>query len=114
MGLLRNKSTGAIIATRVDRAVSFIDRVIGLLTRPNLRPDEGLWIEPCNAIHTIGMRSRIDVIFMDNANRVIATHREVRPFRVALACLKAHSTIELGAGALIDHDLLPGDHLELT
>lgn len=114
MALLRNANTGSVVATRVDRATNFFDRAIGLLNRHALRPDEGLWIEPCNAIHTIGMRAHLDVIFLDRGRHVLRTHRAVPPFRLALACRKAATVIELGAGALNAHDILPGDVLELV
>lgn len=113
MALLKNLSTGAIVATRVDRATRFLERTLGLLARPFVRPDEGLWIESCGAIHTIGMRSSIDVIFVDGKGRVVGLHPHVAPFKLALFCPQARGVIELGAGALDDHDILPGDRLEL-
>lgn len=113
MALLKNLNTGAIVATRVDRATRFLERTVGLLARPFVRPDEGLWIESCGAIHTIGMRSSIDVIFVDGTGRVIRVHPHVAPFRLALFCPTARGVIELGAGALDDHDILVGDRLEL-
>jgi uncharacterized membrane protein (UPF0127 family) len=114
MALLRNSNTGAVLATRVERATSLFDRTVGLLARQRVRPDEGLWIERCGAIHTIGMRADIDVIFLDKAKRVLELHVAVRPFRLALTCRHAASVIELGAGAVDSHDILPGDFLELV
>jgi len=114
MAMLRNANTGEIIATRVQAAVTWVERAVGLLTRREIRPDEGLWIEPCSAIHTLGMRVPIDVIFLDRGKRVIASHRNVRSWRWAVVCWKARSVIELGSGALRDADLLPGDCLELV
>jgi hypothetical protein len=60
MGLLRNATTGAIIATRVDRAGTFLERTVGLRARPRVRPDEGLWFDDRSAINTIGMQMPID------------------------------------------------------
>lgn len=114
MSQLRNVNTGAILATRVDRATSALGRAIGLLRRKHLSPDEGLLIERCKAIHTVGMRTDIDVIFVDRSMRVVALHAAVRPFCFALACRDAVSVIELGAGAVELHDILPGDCLELV
>lgn len=111
---MRNANTGTIIATRVDHAVTFFERFIGLLGRPRVRADEGLWIERCSAIHTIGMRATIDVVFVDSNSCVVATHSNVRTFSLALTCARAKHTIELGGGALKSCDLLPGDRLELV
>ena len=113
MALLRNTTTDRIIATRVDRLSSFFQRAIGLLARSELRRDEGAWITRCNAIHTLGMRVPIDVIFLDRHGRVVRVDSEVRPNRFALACRHAEAVIELGSGALRESDVLLGDYLEL-
>lgn len=114
MALLRNATTGAILATRVERAATFFDRTIGLLARARMHPDEGLWLERCRAIHTIGMRLCIDVIFVDQQRRIVGIHRDVKPFRLALMCSAAADVIELGAGAIAGCDILIGDRLELV
>lgn len=113
MGLLKNVNTGAVLATRVDRATSFLHRAFGLLARPRVRPDEGLWIEKCRAIHTVGMRASIDIIFIDHERRVVEVAERVAPFRLMMS-RHAASVIELGAGALGLHDVLIGDKLELV
>jgi uncharacterized membrane protein (UPF0127 family) len=112
-GVLKNASTGAIIATRVNRARNFLERAVGLLARGKVRPDEGLWIERCRGIHTIGMRAPIDVIFIDGKDCVVGLHASVRPFKVALVCPEARAVVELGAGAIEYNDILVGDRLEL-
>ena len=114
MAILRNLNTGAVLATRVDRVSSVVERAIGLLMRPHVRPDEGLWIERCGAIHTIGMRATIDVIFVDKAKRVLALHHNIRPNCFALTCRHAAAVIELGAGGIESQDVMPGDLLELV
>jgi uncharacterized membrane protein (UPF0127 family) len=111
---LRNTTTGRILATRIDRLSSFLHRAVGLLARTTIRPDEGVWITSCRAIHTIGMRVAIDVIFVDGESRVLRAVSNVRPNRLALSCRGAEAVVELGSGALRDIDLLPGDRLELV
>jgi uncharacterized membrane protein (UPF0127 family) len=114
MPVLVNASTGEIVATRVERARTFVDRAVGLLTRARVRPDEGLWIEPCDAIHTIGMRAAIDVIFLDREQRVLRLCPAIPSFRLAVVCRGARSVVELGAGALELVDVLVGDRLDLA
>ena len=114
MPLLRNTTTGSIVATRIDRLSSFLHRAVGLLARTTLRPDEGVWITSCGAIHTLGMRVAIDVIFVDAESRVLRVEPNVRPNRFALSCSGAAGVVELGSGALREIDLLPGDKLELV
>jgi len=114
MSLLRNASTGEIIATRIGRASTFLERAVGVLGRPHLRPDEGIWIDKCSAIHTVGMRTPIDVLFLDAQQKVLRICPRVRAFRWAVVCWKARSVVELGPGALERIDVLPGDHLEVV
>lgn len=113
MPLLWNATTDAIVATRIDTLSTFFQRAVGLLTRSSMRPDEGVWITPCRAIHTIGMHFPIDVIFVDVADRVADIIADVRPNRLALGCARARGVIELGSGALREIDLQIGDRLEL-
>ncbi|PNV67631.1 DUF192 domain-containing protein [Enteroscipio rubneri] len=49
-----------------------------LLSRPN---DEMLLLVPCSDVHTVGMRRRLDIAFVDVAGRVIEAHRDVGPMR---------------------------------
>jgi uncharacterized protein len=112
--LLRNARTGRIVAKRVDRLSSFLRRAMGLLGRTTVRRDEGVWIDPCGAIHTLGMHVAIDVIFVDADGRVIRAVPNVRPNRLLLTARGARAVVELGCGALDEHDLLPGDRLELV
>ena len=114
MPLLRNSTTGTIVATRIDRLSGFLQRAVGLLARSRVQRDEGVWITQCRAIHTIGMRTSIDVIFVDRDGRVLRVDRDVKPNRLSLSCRQAMGVVELGGGALSQIDVLPGDRLELV
>lgn len=114
MPLLRNSTTGTIVATRIDRLSGFLQRAVGLLARSRVQRDEGVWITRCRAIHTIGMRTSIDVIFVDRDGRVLRVDRDVKPNRLSLSCRQAKGVVELGGGALSQIDVLPGDRLELV
>ncbi len=113
MAILRNPATGAVIATRVEPALTWFERTVGLIPRRNIEPDEGLWIERCSAIHTLGMRVSIDVIFVNAQGRVVRLCPGVPRSKLAVVCWAAHSVIELGSGALQKSALLLGDPLQL-
>ncbi|WP_143412192.1 DUF192 domain-containing protein [Arabiibacter massiliensis] len=49
-----------------------------LFSRPG---DASLLLVPCNDVHTAGMAHRIDVAFVDEAGGVLASYRNVGPFR---------------------------------
>lgn len=82
----------------------------GLLGREGLAAGEGLWIVPCEAVHTFWMRFPIDLIYLDRKCRVVKVRSNVRPWRLS-ACLRAHSVIELAAGTIAATRTMPRDEL---
>lgn len=113
MAVLKNATTSQIIAERVRYADSWWERLAGFIPRGAVDPDEGLWFRDCWAIHTLGMRAKIDVIFLDSDNRVVKTQPHVPLHHPFISCLGARAVVELGAGALDGRDLLAGDRLVL-
>lgn len=113
MSTLRNVTTGQIVATNVQVADGVLSRMVGLLNRPHVEPSEGLWFPGCSTIHTVGMHQDIDVVFLDEHNRVVRALTGVRPNRLAVSCLNAKTVVELGAGALSGSDVLIGDTFRL-
>ena len=109
---LVNVTRGGVIATSVEVAEGAAARSRGLLGREGLASGEGLWIIPCEAIHTFGMKFSIDLIYLDRQCRVKKIRRNVPPWRLS-ACLSAHSVIELAASSVREDDLRPGDIVEL-
>jgi uncharacterized membrane protein (UPF0127 family) len=85
----------------------------GLLGRERLAPGEGLWIRPCEAVHTFWMRFPIDLIYLDRKGRIRKLRGEVRPWRLS-ACLTAHSVLEFPSGTIRDTQTQLGDTLEFS
>ena len=110
---LRNATTGQIIAENVEYADTWWKRFAGFIPKREILPDDGLWFRDCWAIHTLGMRAKIDVIFLDDNRRVLKTARSVALNRPLVTCFGARSVVELGAGALDGRDVLAGDQLTL-
>lgn len=113
MGQLRNRTTGDVLAGRVRYARGILERYLGLLARRSVAADEGLWFERCRAIHTLGMRAAVDVIFLDAGGRVLRCEGGVRPGRLVVACAAAHAVLEMGSGFLKGAAVHTGDVLEL-
>ena len=123
--VLRRRSAAAEVRFRVTnltRQVEIADcieiadrgerRRKGLLGRSGLAAGEGLWIVPCEAVHTFGMQFPIDLVYLDRAARVVKTRSHVRPGRLS-ACLSAHSVVELPSGTVQGTLTRAGDKLEL-
>jgi uncharacterized membrane protein (UPF0127 family) len=92
-------------------ADSSATRRTGLLKHDALRPGEGLWIVPCEAVHTFGMKFDIDVLYLSKAKKVVKL-RERMPKRRISACLTAHSVLELPSGTAQSTSTVAGDQLE--
>lgn len=108
---LRNASTGKLLAGRVRRARTPWVRIIGWLLRSSIAADEGLLFEQCSAIHTMGMRSPIDVLFLDHHDRIRTFWPHVEPGQARVNCNSATKVLEMGPGFIDTHDLLIGDRL---
>jgi uncharacterized membrane protein (UPF0127 family) len=106
-----NRERGTVLATRLEVADSGSKRTKGLLGRDRLATGEGLWIVPCESVHTFFMRFPIDLVYLDRKNQIRKVRSAVRPWRVS-ACLSAHSVIELPAGTILKTETAVGDTLE--
>ena len=109
---VRNQSKNTVLADRADIANTSITRKVGLLEHARLEKGEGLWITPCEAVHTIGMKFPIDVLFLDKKRRVVKIRRDMPRWRMS-ACLRAHSVLELPSGMAAETATVAGDQLEL-
>lgn len=76
-----------------------------------LKPGEGLWIVPCEAVHTFGMKFEIDVLYLSKSKRVVKIRPRMAKRRMSL-CLWAHSVLELPSGMAASTATQTGDQLE--
>ncbi|HOL73300.1 MAG TPA: DUF192 domain-containing protein [Bryobacteraceae bacterium] len=108
---IRNITRGAELACAADVADTSRKRRTGLLKHTSLPAGEGLWIVPCEGVHTFGMKFPIDVLFLDRKRKVLKIRANMPRGRIAL-CLSAHSVLELPAGTAEATGTQPGDQLE--
>lgn len=86
-------------------------RRTGLLKHESLPEGEGLFIVPCEGVHTFGMKFPIDVIFISR-KRVVLKIRPEMPKRRISFCLRAHAVLELPSGMAAKTGTSIGDELE--
>lgn len=110
---IANLTRRSVLAHSVEVADHGAARNKGLLGRDHLPVGEGLWIVPCEAVHTFGMRFPIDLVYIDRNKVVKKVRSNVRPWRLS-GCLTAHSIIELPSGAIEASQTCPGDALEFS
>ena len=94
--------TGEEIADRLEVADRAWQRAVGLMGRRNLTPGAGLWLHPCNGVHTFFMRFPLDILMLDSELIVLAVMPNTRPCRAFRPIRGGHSVIELSAGAAVN------------
>jgi len=103
-----HNSDGAIIASLddVNKTETTIERTKGLLGKKALTAG-GLWIKPCNSVHTFGMKFPIDLIYLNKNNVIIKTVSALKVWR-ASGCFRAASILELPTGTIQQFNLQNG------
>ena len=110
---VRNLTRGTNLGNRVRIASSTLDRTVGLLRTPSLKPGEGLWIERSPSIHMFFMPYAIDAIFVSKQGRVTKVAANLRPWRVVWWAPGARDCLELTAGAAAAAATQVGDELAM-
>jgi uncharacterized membrane protein (UPF0127 family) len=108
--LVRNQTRNTILGESVEIADTNEKRRVGLLEHTRLDPGAGLWIVPCESVHTFFMKFPIDLVYLDKRRKVRKVRHAVPAWRLS-ACLRAHSILELPAGTAEKSGTLPGDEL---
>lgn len=106
-----NETKKTFIASQLDVAESYFDRMKGLLTKDSLPKNHGLWINPCKSIQTFFMRFPIDVIFLSSSQEIVKIMRNVKPFRISPIVFAAKSVIELPVDTIDESKSDVGDRV---
>ncbi len=101
----------SFLGLRIALADTLFTRLRGFLGRTRLARDEGLWMVPSRGIHTFGLRFATDVVYLDDACRVIHIVEDLAPFRIAPLKTKAQSVLELPSRAVMSSRTQVGDRL---
>ncbi len=109
---VRNLTRNTTLADRADIADTSATRNRGLLKHTGLAEGEGLWIVPCEGVHSFFMKFAIDVVFLNKKRQVTKLRPNMVKNRIALS-LRAHSTLELPVGLIAKSQTAVGDQLEL-
>jgi uncharacterized membrane protein (UPF0127 family) len=110
---LLNVSLAATLADEAELAERPLARMKGLLGRDSLPEGRALVIKPCTSIHTFFMRFPIDVLFLDEAGRVLRAIERMPPWRLTRIYPRAACVAELWAGAIARSATREGDEVRL-
>ena len=95
----------------VELANTFFTRLVGLLSRSSLPNDQGLLLDPCSSIHTLGMRFPIDIIYLDKENKVLGNADDLKPNRFSFAPKGTAKVLEIAQGNRIRTGINLDDYL---
>ena len=101
-----------VLAQAADVADTSAKRRTGLLRHERLEAGEGLWIVPCESVHTFFMKFPIDLVYLDKKRKVRKVRHAVPAWRMS-ACLAAHSVLELPAGTARETGTVAGDEVAI-
>jgi uncharacterized membrane protein (UPF0127 family) len=111
--IVSNFTRQTVLGTKIEVADTAAKRNKGLLGRQGLATGEGLWIVPCESVHTFFMKFPLDLVYLDRRRRVRKVSIGVPPWRISV-CLSAHSILELPPGAIAASQTQPGDVIEFS
>ena len=117
----RNVSRSTAIAERLEVADGLWGKFMGLMGRPGLEPDAGLWLTDSNGIHMMFMRFAIDAVFLgkpdpgrDGARPVVSVHRGLRAWTGLVPLVRgAHGVLELPVGTIDRSGTQVGDLIHI-
>lgn len=111
-----NATRAVLLAGDLRIARTALARLRGLIgtTAEEFRAGKGLWIVPCEGVHSFGMKFAIDVIYLDRQNRVIHLVRKLKPSRLAAVKLRSRSVLELPSGEIERSGTSIGDRIEIS
>jgi hypothetical protein len=106
-----NRTRQSFLSLGVRVADTHLSRLIGLACRRSLAPDEGLWVVPCQGIHTVGVLFPIDAVYLDERCRVVHLLEHFAPFRVGPVKIDCRSVLELPVRTIYYSQTQVGDEL---
>jgi uncharacterized membrane protein (UPF0127 family) len=95
--IIKNISKNIVISKNGAVAASFFDRLLGLLNPHNFR---FLVFQTHFGIHTLFMKNNIDVILLDDQNKVVKMKINLKPNSLFVYYPKYSTVIEMPKGTI--------------
>ena len=89
-------------------------RLKGLIGVRHLKPGDGLLIAPAKQIHTHWMSIPIDVLYVDEADRVVDWDESMKPWKFGRLRKESRYVVEMPAGTIADKQVQVGDQLRVV
>ncbi len=110
---LVNKTTGEVLAEKVKLADNFGGRLKGLMFTKVFPAYGAVIIKPCRGIHTFFMCYPLDILLLDERNKVIYKQESLPPGRFTPFLSRSRIAVELPAGSLKGKEVSLGDEVKV-
>jgi uncharacterized membrane protein (UPF0127 family) len=91
----------------IHQTTTMLERMRGLYGK-TLDEFVGLWIIPCNSVHTIAMKYPLDLVYLDKQLKIVKLVECLGSWKFS-GTFSAHSVIELRAGLINEYGFQKGD-----
>ena len=106
-----NLTRESFLGLHVTPADTMFGRLRGLLGRIKFAPEDGIWLIPSFGIHTFGMLFPVDLVYLDEAKRVIHVVEHLGPFRISPIRPGCASLLEVRTRTIYSSRTRIGDRL---
>ncbi len=110
---VRNKTRGTMLAKHLLTLNTNTYSTLRSLNRAGIPKNCALWIAPCRAIYTVGLKNSVDIVFLNQRGRVVTMYRNFPPDCIADSSRGAVSAVEFPSNALSESATDLGDTIEL-
>jgi uncharacterized protein len=112
--ILNSNELSCSIAESAVEAISFRERLMGLMFRKGFGEIDAMVFPDCRSIHTFFMHFPIDLICLDSSNYVIALCCGLQRSRTFIGVSEITKIIELPTGAIKESGAKVGDKVEFV
>lgn len=109
-----NMTKGTNLTPKVSIASNVLARSAGLLGTATPDPNKALYLVPCKAVHTFGMKYSLDVVFLDIQGKVVKLLQNLAPNKMTSLVPAANCVLELPPNTIAATRLEVGDELYVT
>lgn len=106
-----NQTSESFLSLGVTLGEKPFARLRGMFGKNSQRFDEGCWISPARGMHTLGVFSSRDLVYLDEAHKVVDVVEDLPIFRMAPARSAASSVLALPRRTIASSQTQPGNQL---
>ncbi len=104
---------GRVVVSHLMVANAFWPRFRGLMFYKHFGVNDGLFLTPCQSVHTCFMNMPIDVLFLGEDNQIVYVIEQMRPWAFSRYVKRAKTVLECYSGTFAQSHLKIGDKLNI-